>query len=154
MRKWFTFFIGVGVAHFSFAAHPAEATKAKQECVNLVNGAIEFYKTNGKDLAFAQISAPKGQFSKNDGEFYVFVYDQNGTVMAHGQNAQEIGLNKIKAKDKAGKYYVKERLELTKAKGEGWQDYLFKDPKSGKLAEKTSFVKAVDGYIFGCGVYK
>ena len=47
------------------------------------------------------------------------MYDQNGTVMAHGQNTQEIGLNKAKDKYENGKLYVRERLELTKVKGDG-----------------------------------
>jgi signal transduction histidine kinase len=139
---------------FSLALPNARAEDEKQSAVDLVNKAIEYYKSNGKDKAFAEISVPKGQFTKENGELYVFVYDMTGTVVAHGQNPQEIGLNKLQAKDKNGKFYVRERIDLAKTKGEGWQDYMFKEPKTGKSAPKTSYIKKVDDYIFGCGVYK
>lgn len=139
---------------FSLSLNTAHAEDRKQMAVDLVNKAIEFYKAEGKDKAFAEISTPKGKFSKENGELYVFVYDMSGTVVAHGQNPQQIGTNSLQAKDKDGKFYVKERIELVKKSGEGWQDYMFKEPKTGKAAAKTSYIKKVDNYIFGCGIYK
>jgi len=85
---------------------------------------------------------------------YVFVYDMSGNVVAHGQDATLVGKNLLDAADASGKYFVKERIALVKEKGEGWQDYKFKNPVSGMIEAKTSFVKKHDTYIFGCGIYK
>lgn len=126
----------------------------KQQAVDLVNSAIAFYKKNGKDKTWAAINDRKGKFVQDDGEVYVFVYDMKGNVIAHGQNPQEIGLNKYQAKDREGKLYVQERIKIAQEKGEGWQDYLFREPKTNKNVPKTSYIKRVDDYIFGCGIYK
>ena len=67
-----------GVSTASWAAGTAAQAEA------MVKKAISFYKANGKDKAFAEISNPKGQFVKED--LYVFVYDMTGKVMAHGFN--------------------------------------------------------------------
>ncbi|TAL10134.1 MAG: histidine kinase [Nitrospirae bacterium] len=124
----------------------------KEKAVKMVNNAIAYYQKAGKDKAFAEITNKKGRFQ--DGELYVFVYDLSGNVVAHGQDATLIGKNLLDTADAGGKYFVKERIALVKDKGEGWQDYKFKNPVSGKIEDKTSFVKKHDAYIFGCGVYK
>ena len=124
----------------------------RDQAVKMVNGAIESVKKNGTEKAFAEITNKKGRF--HAGELYVFVYDLSGNVVAHGQDEKLVGTNQLDAVDVDGKYYVKERIALVKEKGEGWQDYKFKNPVSGKVEPKTSFVKKHDNYIFGCGIYK
>ncbi|OHD66556.1 MAG: histidine kinase [Spirochaetes bacterium RBG_13_51_14] len=124
----------------------------KEEAKGLVLKAIEYYKANGKDKAFAEINNPKGMFVKDD--LYVFVYDINGTCVAHGFNAKMIGKNLIDAKDPDGKFFVRERVKIAKTAGSGWQDYKFTNPSTYKMENKTAYIQKVDNYIFGCGVYK
>jgi signal transduction histidine kinase len=56
--------------------------------------------------------------------------------------------------DAHGKHFVQERIALAQRDGSGWQDYMFKNPESGEVESKTSFIRSIDGLIVGCGVYK
>jgi cytochrome c len=129
-----------------------EATPKEVE--TLVKEAIAFAKANGKDAAFKEITKPSGQFRRNGGELYVFVYDMNGTVLAHGQGASKVGVNQLKAVDPDGVAFVQERIALAKSKGKGWHDYKYMNPKDGKKEPKTSYIEVWEGLIFGAGIYK
>jgi signal transduction histidine kinase len=141
----FLFILGIGATVSSAAGTQAEA-KA------MVEKAVAYYKANGKDKAFAEVSNKQGQFIKDD--LYVFVYDMSGKCVAHGFNKSMIGLDLINVKDGDGVYFVKERVELAKTKGKGWQDYKFTNPTTKKAEHKTAWIEKVDDYIFGCGAYK
>ena len=125
-------------------------TKAEAEA--MVKKAVAEIKAVGKDKAFAEISNPKGKFIDRD--LYVFVYDLTGKCVAHGFNQKMINMDLVEMKDPDGKFYVKERIEIAKTKGKGWQDYKFTNPASKKIENKTAYVEKVDNLIVGCGVYK
>jgi len=129
-----------------------EATPAEVEA--LVRDAIAFAKANGHEAAFKEITRIGGRFHKYGGELYVFVYDLDGKVLAHGQGASKVGVNQIKAKDPDGVAFVQERVQLAKAKGKGWHDYKFLNPKTGQKEPKTSYIEVWDNLIFGAGIYK
>jgi cytochrome c len=126
--------------------------ETKIEAEAMVKKAIAFAKAQGTDKALAEISKPGGQFTK--GALYVFVYDLQGKVKAHGQNPKLVDKDMLDAKDPDGVAYVKERITLVKAKGKGWQDYKFSNPTTKKIEDKTAYVELHDNLIFGCGVYK
>ncbi|MRR17341.1 MAG: histidine kinase [Deltaproteobacteria bacterium] len=133
------------------AAYAADfGTPAQAEA--MVKKAVAEIKANGKQKAFAEISNPKGKFVDRD--LYVFVYDMNGKCVAHGFNQKMIGKDLIDMKDPDGKYYVKERIEISRTKGKGWQDYKFTNPLTRRVEHKTAYVEKVDDVIVGCGVYK
>lgn len=130
----------------------AGAASTPAQAKAMVEKAIAYYKASGREKALAEISNPKGQFVKED--LYVFVYDMKGKVVAHGFNQRLIGMDLIGMKDPDGVYYVRERIELVKAKGKGWQDYKFSNPMTKKIEHKTAYVEQVGDLIFGCGAYK
>jgi len=149
-----TMAVAITVA-FIFAAIPAAlaaefGTPAEAEA--MVKKAVAEIKASGKDKAFAEINNKKGKFTDRD--LYVFVYDMTGKCVAHGFNAKMIGKDLVDMKDPDGKFYVKERIEIAKTKGSGWQDYKFTNPVSKKVENKTAFVEKVDNFIVGSGVYK
>ncbi|HLP31184.1 MAG TPA: cache domain-containing protein [Geothrix sp.] len=129
-----------------------EVTPAETEA--LVKEAIAFAKTNGKDAAFKEITKVGGRFHRHGGELYVFVYDMDGKVVAHGQGASKVGVNQFKAKDPDGVEFVQDRIKLAKTKGKGWHDYKYLNPKDGKKEPKTSYIEVWDNLIFGAGIYK
>jgi signal transduction histidine kinase len=144
-------FVAVFALAVSQAALAAEfGTPAQAEA--MVKKAVAEIKANGKDKAFAEISNPKGKFIDRD--LYVFVYDMSGKCVAHGFNQKMIGKELIDMKDPDGKFYVKERVEIAKTKGKGWQDYKFTNPLSKKVENKTAYIEKVDDLIVGCGAYK
>ena len=122
------------------------------EAEALVKKAISQIKADGKDKAFAEINNPKGKYVDRD--LYIFVYDLKGVCVAHGFNQKMIGKDLSGMKDKDGKSYVQERIEIAKTKGKGWQDYKFTDPVSKKIEQKSAYIERVDELIVGCGVYK
>ncbi|HTH94262.1 MAG TPA: methyl-accepting chemotaxis protein [Rhodocyclaceae bacterium] len=118
----------------------------------LVEKAISTITSNGKQTAFAKFNDPHGPFVDRD--LYIFVYGMDGVVQAHGGNPTLIGKNMLSAVDAHGKHFVQERIALAQRDGSGWQDYMFKNPESGEVESKTSFIRSIDGLIVGCGVYK
>jgi signal transduction histidine kinase len=150
MKRIMALFTGmllvIGVAGFASAA----TTKADAE--GMVKKAIAFVKENGKEKGFAEISNPKGKFIKED--VYVTVYDLNGKCLAHGSNAKMVGKDLIGMKDPDGVAYVKERVEIAKSKGKGWQDYKFNNPVTKKIEPKTVYVEKYENLAFSAGVYK
>jgi cytochrome c len=124
----------------------------KTEAEAMVKKAAAFVKSNGKDKALAEFSNPKGQFVDRD--LYIFVYDLNGKCIGHGANQKMIGVDLIAMKDPDGKEYVKERVEIAKTKGKGWQEYKFPNPVTKQIEMKTAYIEKVDDMILGCGAYK
>jgi signal transduction histidine kinase len=141
---------GFLVISFTTAIRAAEfGTAAEAEA--LVKKATALIKTQGPEKAFAELSNPKGKFIDKD--LYIFVYDMNGKCVAHGFNQKMIGVDLIEMKDPDGKFYVKERDEIAKTKGKGWQNYKFTNPVSKKLEGKRAYIEKIDNYIVGCGIY-
>ncbi len=124
----------------------------EEEAEALVKKAISLIKSEGKEKAFAEINNPKGKFVDRD--LYIFVYDINGKCVAHGFNPKMIGKDLLEMKDADGRYFVKERIEIAKTKGKGWQNYKFTNPLTKKIELKTAYIERVDDLIVGCGVYK
>ncbi len=124
----------------------------KEEAEALVKKAINMIKSEGKEKAFAEINNPQGKFVDRD--LYIFVYDINGKCVAHGFNPKMIGKDLLEMKDADGRYFVKERIEIAKNKGKGWQDYKFTNPLTKKIELKTAYIERVDDLIVGCGVYR
>lgn len=144
-------FVTLLLVCFSGSVFAAEfGTKTEAEA--LVKKAVAFIKENGKDKAFAEFSNPKGKFIDKD--LYIFVYDMNGKCVAHGANQKMIGKDLAEMKDPDGKFYVKERIEIAKTKGKGWQDYKYTNPISKKIENKTAYIEKTDNYIVGSGTYK
>jgi cytochrome c len=127
-----------------------KGTPAEAEA--MVKKAVAHYKANGRAAAFAEFSNPKGKFVDRD--LYILVYDLNGKCLAHGANQKMIGLDLLEMKDPDGKAYVKERVEIAKTKGKGWQEYKFTNPVTKKIEPKTAYLEKVDDVIIGCGAYK
>jgi cytochrome c len=118
----------------------------------MVKKATAFIKANGNEKAFAEISDKAGQFVS--GDLYVFVYDMTGKCVAHGGNPKMVGKDLIDLKDPSGKEFVKERIEIAKTKGKGWQNYQWNNPTTSKIEDKTAYVEKCGDVIVGCGAYK
>jgi len=141
-------FLVLMAGNITFAAQFGTAAEAEA----MVKKAVQLIKTEGKEKAFVEINNPKGKFVDRD--LYIFVYDMSGKCVAHGFNSKMIGKDLIEMKDTDGKFFVKERIEIAKTKGKGWQDYKFTDPITKKIEPKSAYVERAEDLIVGCGVYK
>lgn len=136
----------------SAALAGAEERATRKEAEAMVKKAVAAYKTGGEKI-FADITAPSKKYVSKD--LYIVVYDVTGKCVAHGQNAKQVGKDLIGMKDPDGKSFVKERVELAKAKGTFWQDYKFTDPLTKKVLAKQMYCeKADDKNIICGGIYK
>ena len=153
MKKLMVTIVGISflvlmAGKVTFAAEFGTTAEAEA----MVKKAIQLIKAEGRDKAFAEINNPKGKFVDRD--LYIFVYDMEGKCVAHGFNPKMIGKELIEVKDSDGKTFVKERVEIAKTKGHGWQDYKFTDPITKKIEPKSAYVERLENLIVGCGVYK
>ena len=132
-------------------AQPAEKAKAEA----LVKEGIAFLKASGKDAFIGEVHKGSGRFHAKPGNpLYLFVYDLNGVVLAHGAEANLLGVNRLNVKDPDGTQYVKEMITVAQKKGGGWADYKRMNPDTRKIEQKTSFCLAENGVVVGCGIYK
>jgi signal transduction histidine kinase len=129
-----------------------QVKSSSAEAEAMVKKAITFYKANGMDKAFTEFNNTNGKFVA--GDLYIFVYDMTGKCVAHGGNPKMIGKDLIGMKDADDKYFVKERIEIVKSKGKGWQNYKMTNPVSKQIENKTAYIEKLDNYVIGCGAYK
>jgi cytochrome c len=127
----------------------SDARGTAEEAKAMVARAIAAYDEKG-EAVFADITAPSTMFIDRD--LYVFVVGPDRRNVAHGADAGRVGVDLSTAVDVDGKPYGQEFF--AKATEEGaWVDYKWKDPLTGQVQPKSSWVVRHDGYIFGCGIY-
>jgi len=122
-----------------------------KEAEVMVARAVAAIKGN-KQKTYEEITAKDAKWVDQD--LYPVVYDLNGKVLAHGQNAKQVGKDLLEMKDPDGKLFVKERVELAKSKGKFWQDYKFTDPETKKVLPKRMYCEKLDDTVVCAGIYK
>jgi signal transduction histidine kinase len=88
-----------------------------------------------------------------DDELYIFVVDPKDVMIAHAGDAERIGVSSTDSFDSSGRNLgVMLRSE---ARPDGtWVSYEFMNVASGRIEAKTTWVRLVDGYLFGAGIYQ
>jgi cytochrome c len=128
------------------------AGPTRNDATALVAKAAAHLKANGKDKTLAAINTPNGEFHK--GELYVLAYDPRGVMVAHPINPKLIGLDLVDVPDADGKYFRREIAALAKAGKPGWIDYKYKNPETGKVEAKTTYVQPAGDVVLAAGIYK
>jgi signal transduction histidine kinase len=103
-------------------------------------------------------TAALAKFNKDDGGFrnrdlYVFCAAPDGTTTAH-QNPKELGKNLKQLKDKNGKPFGQEMLQVAEEGKFNEVAYMWPKPSGGEPVEKVSYVTKVADQICGVGYYK
>ncbi|MEY4766496.1 MAG: hypothetical protein RI907_3169 [Pseudomonadota bacterium] len=143
----------MALAGLSFPVYASEGGATDKEAVAMVKKGVAAIKTGPKDKAFADIT-DKANAAFHDRDLYLVVYQLDGVVLAHGANAKFVGRNMIDLKDIDGKAFVKERVELAKAKGTFWQDYKFTNPETKKVEPKSMYCERLEEMAVCGGIYK
>lgn len=134
------------------ASHAADGGATAEQAVAMVQKGVAFIKANGSEKGYAEISSKTGQFRFED--LYLVVYGLDGVVHAHGANPKMIGKDLIDLKDVDGKAFVRERVELGKAKPSFWQEYKFTNPENKKIEPKVMYCERLDTTLVCGGIYK
>jgi cytochrome c len=126
-------------------ASSGEEAKAQE----MVAMTVQHFKQHGAEATIVAINAG-GSFK--DGELYVFIVTLEGVSVANAADQTRVGMNMSDLLDSTGKPYVREILDSATAEG-AWVHYMRINPATGKEQLKNSWVREVDGYVIGCGVY-
>jgi cytochrome c len=135
-------------------ASPAMATDGatKEEAVAMVKKGIAFIKSAGNEKAYAAFTGKDKQFIDRD--LYLVVYGLDGKVLAHGANEKQVGKDLLEMTDIDGKYFVKERVAMVRAKPTGaWQEYKFTNPMNKKIEPKVMYCEKLNETAVCGGVY-
>ncbi len=122
--------------------------------VALVQSAIDLYKSEGIEAVAAHHNDP----TNIDGQWYVFITDENDIFVAHAPRPDLIGTD---LKDVEWLAEDVERhdgstlgVSIAKATVTGkWIDYLWPNPETGDIEQKRTWAIRHDGYLFGSGFY-
>lgn len=96
---------------------------------------------------------------RDDPSLYVFVYDREINMVAHGDNSLLVGKNFRGKTDVEGKAFRDEIVSKALTAGRGWEDYIYTSPKQSGLYYKTTYYQQVTGsdgktYIVCAGKFK
>ena len=123
-----------------------------KDCKSLVRQAGKLVKTAGMQKALSELGDANGKYVYLD--TYISVYDMNCRIIQHPYNKALIGLDGATLKDTNGKLFVKEIVDMARAKGRGYVDYTFLNPVTQKVEWKTAYFEKIDNLIFASGAYK
>jgi signal transduction histidine kinase len=133
------------------AAQASEPTD--KDAIAMVEKGAAFIRQHGKDKFIEKISARDPDFVQ--GALYVDIRDlQSGIVLAHPVNPTIVGKDLTDVPDASGKKYRREIIELAARKGKGWVDYMYKNPATGKIEPKTTYIQRVGDAVLEAGIYK
>ena len=137
------------------AAAAADEAATAKEAEAMVKKGVAYIKAHGKEEGFAEITRRDSK-EFHDRDLYLAAHKLDGTCVAHGTNEKMVGKNFIDMRDIDGKEYIKERVELGKAKVNAtfYTDYKFVNPVSKKIEPKTAYCERLDDYVVCGGIYK
>ena len=125
----------------------------EKDAIAMAEKGAAFIKAKGKDEMMKRISSKDPDFVQ--GSLYVDMRDlYSGIVLAHPINPSIVGKDLTDVPDASGKKYRREIIELAQKKGKGWVDYQYKNPASGKIEPKSTYILRVDDIVLEAGIYK
>ena len=149
--KLFTCAVALSLTLAASGAAASEPTE--KDAIAMAEKGAAVIKSKGKEEMMKRISAKDPEFLQ--GSLYVDMRDlKSGIVLAHPVNASIVGKDLTDVPDASGKKYRREIIELAAAKGKGWVDYQYKNPTTGKIEPKTTYILRVDDIVLEAGIYK
>ncbi len=147
-RRLFTMF---AAASFALPVLAADPRATPDEAKAMLAKAVAHLKAVGPDKALPEFMVKPGPWVDRD--LYLSVYDMTGKSVAH-INPRMVGKDNMNLQDANGKFHVKERFEIVKAKGKGQQEFAFLNPMTKQIENKVMFFEKVGDLIVACGAYK
>jgi hypothetical protein len=114
---------------------------------SFVQQALNLYDALGRDAAIEYY----GSEESVDGQWYVFIVDENGYTIAH-HNPIYVGRDPSLRIDPTGYFYGDELRGATEAGR--WVDYVLINPETGDDRQKHTWAVLHDGLIFASGWYE
>ena len=114
-----------------------------------VEQALERYETSGLEETVAYYNTA----ASVDGQWYVFIFDQDDTMLAHAADPDLVGRHVSAAVGPNG-YPAGLAIAAAATEDGGWIDYTFPNPATGGAETKHSWIIRHDGFLFGSGWYE
>ena len=131
----------------------ASTDPTPRDAVAMVEKGAAMIKIKGKDEVIRRIAAKDPTFI--NGSLYLYVRDlKTGVVLAHPINRTIVGKDLTDVPDTNGKTYRREILQVAAKNGKGWVDYTYKNPETGRIEPKTTYLLRVDDIVLEAGIYK
>jgi len=131
----------------------AAVEPTEKDAIAMAERGAAFIKAHGEKEMMKKLSARDPEFVQ--GELYVDMRDiKTGIVLAHPINPSIVGKDLTDVPDANGKKYRREIIELAQKQGKGWVDYQYKNPVSGKIEPKTTYILRVNDVVLEAGIYK
>lgn len=126
---------------------------SKDDAKALAERAMAHVKKVGFEQAITDFTADQATWglTSRDRVVYVYSYDFNGKVLAHGVNPAVVGKDLLNIKDPDGRTPIAEAVEKAKTGG-GFVEFKWSNPSTKKVARGTAFVIPVPGknaYVAG-----
>jgi cytochrome c len=125
---------------------------AREDAKRWVEKAIVFYRANGRGIALAEFTSPRGRFVR--GEQYVYVLDINGMMLAHPVNDKYVGKDFYHIQDSDGKRFIQKIVDTANTADSCWVEYKWFNPATKMVLPKAVYCQKVDNMIFCSGVYE
>ena len=116
----------------------------------LVERAIRYYKAHGREATAQHFSSP----GSVDGQWYVFMFDENNIRIAHPTRLDLIGqpVDGPTGVDISGFAYGPQFAQ-TDEQGQ-WVSYFSLNPATGAPSQKHTWLQRYDGVVFASGWYE
>lgn len=135
------------------ASNACASEPTEKDAIAMAERGAALIKSKGKQEMMKRINAKDPDFVQ--GSLYVDMRDlYTGIVLAHPINASLIGKDLTDVPDASGKHYRREIIELAQRSGKGWVEYQYKNPTSGRIEPKTTYILRVDDVVLEAGIYK
>jgi signal transduction histidine kinase len=131
----------LAAAFFAAAGRSAQADTAA-DAKALLERAVAHIQAVGAARAYADITRPDGGFV--EGELYVFCTTPDGTMLAHGGNPKLVGRNLMAIRDPEGTPTTATIIRVGQTQGQGWLEYLWPNPTTGRVQRKATYVIRID----------
>ena len=115
----------------------------------LVEQAIARYESDGREATVAYYNSP----GSVDGQWYVFIGDENDIMIAHATVPENVGkhFNDVISPDG---YPAGAQVAAAAKEGGAWTTYTYLNTVNGSAETKHSWVTRHNGMIFGSGWYE
>ena len=125
----------------------------EKDAIAMTERGAALIKAKGKEEMRKRINARDPEYVQ--GSLYIDMRDlYSGIVLAHPINSSIVGKDLTDIPDVGGKNYRREIIELAQRSGKGWVEYHYKNPASGKVELKTTYILRVDDVVLEAGGYK
>jgi signal transduction histidine kinase len=123
----------------------------RDDALALIHRVESKFASDGAAATFQAINNASPEFLDRD--LYIFAYNFQGRVIAHGDNPSLVGQNRSSLQDAEGNYLVRTFISVVRSQGGGWVDYCWSNPIS--VEDKSAYVTQLgNDYVVGVAVFR